>query len=112
MLSALWLTGWRLWSSGHTPFWSRASTSVPTAPASSAATGSQPAVEKPGAEMAAPPWVAPLPLVQSVVAALLCTSQPPLRVWSLAARAGAAGGWPGPRRSVRRARHVGPAGRR
>ena len=48
-------------------------------------------MEKPGAEMAAPPWVAPLPLVQSVVAALLCTFQPPLIV-AVAGGAGRGGG--------------------
>ncbi len=67
MLSELWFTGWRLGSPGHRPFWASASISVPGAPASSLATGSQPPVRKPGVEICAPVWVA---------LALLCTCQP------------------------------------
>ena len=66
-------------------------------------------MEKPGAEMAAPPWVAPLPLVQSVVAALLCTFQPPLIV-VVAGGAGRGGGLAGLGRRGR-VRRAGRAGR-
>src|SRR5580700_605206 len=75
-LSALWLTGSSAVSSGQTPFWRSASTSVPTAPASSEVTGSQPVASKPGSEIWPPAWVAPASVVQLVVAALLCTCQP------------------------------------
>src|SRR5438105_4935035 len=51
----------------HWLFWTSASSSVPGAPASSGVTFSQPAVEKPGVEMALPGWV---------TVELLCTSQP------------------------------------
>jgi hypothetical protein len=67
----LWLTGCRPWSSGQKPFCSSASTSVPTAPASSGLTGSQPAVPNPGSEISLPLSVAPARLVQLVVAALV-----------------------------------------
>src|SRR5215469_17034292 len=56
-------------SPGQTPFCSRASTSVPGAPASSLVTGSQERALKPGSEIAAPDWVA---------VALLATRQPPV----------------------------------
>ncbi len=49
---------------------------MPAAPASSGATGSQPAVLNPGAETWLPASVAPARVVQSVVAAVLCTCQP------------------------------------
>src|SRR5882724_2057878 len=62
-----WFTGCRAGSPGHWRFWTRASISVPGAPASSLATGSQLAVLKPGVEICAPLWVA---------IALLCTAQP------------------------------------
>src|SRR5215471_229097 len=76
-LLVLWLTGCRAVSPGHRPFWSRASISVPGAPASSLATGSHVLVVKPGVEICAPDWAA---------TALLCTSQPlpPRLVTSLA----------------------------
>ncbi len=45
-------------------------------------TGSQPSAAKPGAEICAPSWVAPVPVVQPVLAALLCTCQLPPRVVS------------------------------
>src|SRR5215472_979728 len=64
-----WFTGCSAVSPGHLPFWARASISVPGAPASSLATGSQVLVLNPGVEICAPDWVA---------AALLCTAQPPL----------------------------------
>ena len=66
-LLVLWLTGCSAVSPGHLPFWARASISVPGAPASSLATGSQVLVLKPGVEICAPVCVA---------TALLCTSQP------------------------------------
>src|SRR5215469_14136517 len=66
-LLVLWFTGCRAVSPGHWPFWSRASISVPGAPASSLVTGSQVLVLNPGAEICAPDWVA---------TALLCTAQP------------------------------------
>src|SRR5579863_7666588 len=66
-LSLLSLTGCRAGSSGQRPFCSSASTSVPGAPASSLATGSQEAALYDGAEIDAPDWVA---------AALLATRQP------------------------------------
>src|ERR1044071_7309084 len=65
----LWLTGCSAVSPGHLPFCARASISVPGAPASSLATGSQVLVLKPGVEICAPVCVA---------TALLCTSQPAL----------------------------------
>src|SRR5215471_17680984 len=66
-LLVFWLTGCRAVSPGHWPFCASASISVPGAPASSFATGSQLAVLKPGVEICAPVWVA---------TALLCTRQP------------------------------------
>ena len=55
-------------------------------------TGSQPAVAKPGAEICAAALGRAVAAWSSrVVAALLCTCQPPLIVASLAERAGAAG---------------------
>ncbi len=63
----LWFTGCSAVSPGHLPFCARASISVPGAPASSLATGSQVLVLKPGVEICAPDWVA---------TALLCTDQP------------------------------------
>src|SRR5258707_3940924 len=63
-----WFTGCRAVSPGHLPFCARASISVPGAPASSLATGSQVLVLNPGVEICAPVWVA---------TALLCTSHPP-----------------------------------
>src|SRR5262252_1198507 len=62
-----WFTGCRAVSPGHLPFRARASISVPGAPASSLATGSQPLVLNPGVEIWAPVWVATV---------LLCTVQP------------------------------------
>src|SRR5215469_5238584 len=62
-----WLTGCKLVSPGHLPFCARASISVPGAPASSLATGSQLLVLNPGVDICAPDWVA---------TALLCTVQP------------------------------------
>src|SRR5215467_2561731 len=64
-----WFTGCSAVSPGHWPFCARASISVPGAPASSLATGSQVLVLKPGVEICAPVWVA---------IALLCTVQPVL----------------------------------
>ena len=64
-----WFTGCRAVSPGQRPFWASASTSVPGAPASSLATGSQLEVLKPGVEICAPVWVA---------VALLSTFQPPV----------------------------------
>ena len=69
--------GKALSSSGQTPFWRRASTSVPGAPAESAVTESQLLVSNPGVEICVPDWVAPTSLVQSVVAAVLWTCQEP-----------------------------------
>src|SRR5215469_5950771 len=66
-LLVLWFTGCRAGSPGHRPFCSRASISVPGAPASSLVTGSQVLVLNPGVEICAPDWVA---------TALLCTAQP------------------------------------
>src|ERR1700746_877976 len=66
-LSALWFTGCSAVSPGHLPFCTRASISVPGAPASSLLTGSQVLVLNPGVEICAPDWVA---------TALLCTSHP------------------------------------
>src|SRR6516162_5154438 len=66
-LLVLWFTGWSAVSPGHWPFCARASISVPGAPASSLATGSQVLVLKPGVEICAPVCVA---------TALLCTAQP------------------------------------
>jgi hypothetical protein len=43
---------------GQAPFWSNALISVPGAPASSVATGSQPVVGNPGVEITDPDWVA------------------------------------------------------
>src|SRR5215470_16393928 len=63
-----WLTGCKAGLPGHLPFWASASISVPGAPASSLATGSQVLVSNPGVEICAPVWVA---------MALLCTAQPP-----------------------------------
>src|SRR5215831_20396508 len=63
----LWFTGWSAVSPGHLPFCARASISVPGAPASSLATGSQVLVLNPGVEICAPDCVA---------TALLCTAQP------------------------------------
>src|SRR6516162_1040059 len=63
-----WFTGCNAVSPGHLPFCARASISVPGAPASSLATGSQVLVLNPGVEICAPDWVA---------TALLCTVQPP-----------------------------------
>ncbi|HEV2371133.1 MAG TPA: hypothetical protein VGS19_03095 [Streptosporangiaceae bacterium] len=73
-------------SSGHLPFCTSASTSVPGAPASSLATASQELASKPGDEICAPDWVA---------VALLCTRQPaePRSVMSLAPVAPAALAW-------------------
>src|SRR5215470_16281314 len=62
-----WFTGCSAVSPGHLPFCARASISVPGAPASSLATGSQVLVLNPGVEICAPDWVA---------TALLCTAQP------------------------------------
>src|SRR5690348_9028378 len=72
-----WFTGWSAVSPGHMRFCARASTSVPGAPASSLATGSQVLVLNPGVEICAPDCVA---------TALLCTAQPlpPRLVMSLA----------------------------
>src|SRR5215831_5528582 len=64
-----WVTGCSAVSPGHWPFCARASISVPGAPASSLATGSQVLVLNPGVEICALDWVA---------TALLCTVQPPL----------------------------------
>src|SRR5215470_6307304 len=64
---APWFTGCRAVSPGHLPFCASASISVPGAPASSLATGSQVLVLKPGVEIRAPVWVA---------TALLWTAQP------------------------------------
>src|SRR5262252_9604753 len=66
-LLVLWFTGCNAVSPGHWPFWSRASISVPGAPASSLVTGSHVLVLNPGMEICAPDWVA---------TALLCTAQP------------------------------------
>src|SRR5262245_48662074 len=66
-LFVLWFTGCSAVLPGHLPFCARASISVPGAPASSLATGSQVLVLKPGVEICAPDWVA---------TALLCTAQP------------------------------------
>jgi hypothetical protein len=66
-LSVLWFTGCSAVSPGHFPFCARASISVPGAPASSLATGSQVLVLNPEVEICAPVCVA---------TALLCTSQP------------------------------------
>src|SRR5215467_13238163 len=55
-------------TSGHAPFCTRASISVPGAPASSGFTCSHPDVEKPGAEMS-------VPLCGALV--LSCTCHPP-----------------------------------
>src|SRR5215469_10373802 len=66
-LLVLWFTGCSAVSPGHCPFWTRASISVPGAPASSLVTGSQVLVLNPGVEICAPDWVA---------TALLCTAQP------------------------------------
>src|SRR6266699_7278538 len=63
-----WFTGCSAVSPGQSPFWARASTSVPGAPASSLLTDSQLEVSKPGVEICAPVWVA---------VALLSTFQPP-----------------------------------
>src|SRR5215467_13603608 len=63
-----WFTGCSAVSPGHVPFCARASISVPGAPASSLATGSQVLVLNPGVEICAPDWVA---------TALLRTAQPP-----------------------------------
>src|SRR5215467_10158134 len=63
-----WFTGCSAVSPGHVPFCARASISVPGAPASSLAIGSQVLVLNPGVEICAPDWVA---------TALLCTAQPP-----------------------------------
>src|SRR5215469_3503797 len=73
----LWFTGCSAVSPGHRPFCASASISVPGAPASSLATGSQVLVLNPGVEICAPVCVA---------AALLCTFQPaaPRSVTSLA----------------------------
>src|SRR6266851_2251605 len=49
-----WLTGCSAVSPGQSPFWASASTSVPGAPASSLATGSQVEALKPGVEICAP----------------------------------------------------------
>src|SRR5215470_4897360 len=68
-LLLLWLTGCSAVSPGHLPFCARASISVPGAPASSLATGSQVLVLNPGVEICAPVCVA---------TALLCTAQPPV----------------------------------
>jgi hypothetical protein len=65
---APWLTGCKAVLPGHSPFWASASISVPGAPASSLATGSQVLMSNPGVEICAPVWVA---------TALLCTAQPP-----------------------------------
>src|SRR5215469_9013347 len=66
-LLVLWFTGCRAVSPGHWPFWSRASISVPGAPATSLVTGSEVLVVNHDGEIWAPVWVA---------TALLCTSQP------------------------------------
>src|SRR5215467_810982 len=66
-LLVLWFTGCRAVSPGHLPFCSRASISVPGAPASSLLTGNQVLVLNPGVEICAPVCVA---------TALLCTCQP------------------------------------
>src|ERR1019366_626194 len=55
-------------TSGQRPLCSRAPISVPTAPASSGFTASQPAAANPGVDISAPPCGA---------SALLCTSHPP-----------------------------------
>src|SRR6185437_4436558 len=85
----LWLTGWRAVLPGHLPLAASASTSVPGAPASSFATGSQVEVLKPGVEICAP---------VADVLALLSTDQPvaPRSVVSLAPVFGAAAGAIGP----------------
>ncbi len=57
-LLVFWFTGCSAVSPGHRPFWARASSSVPGAPASSFVTGSQVLVLKPGVEICAPLWVA------------------------------------------------------
>src|SRR6266852_8144342 len=62
-----WFTGCSAVSPGHFPFCASASTSVPGAPASSLATGSQVEASKPGVEICAP---------VAVVLALLSTFQP------------------------------------
>src|SRR5712691_8947215 len=82
-LLSLWLTDCRAVLPGHMPLAASASTSVPGAPASSLATGSQVEVLKPGAEICAP---------VADVLALLSTDQPvaPRSVMSLAPVLGAA----------------------
>src|ERR1700722_13574858 len=75
--ASLWLTGSSEVSSGQMPCCSSASTSVPTPPASSGLTVSQLLVLKPGSEIWPPPSPAPVPEVHCVVAAVLCTCQPP-----------------------------------
>src|SRR6516162_10719558 len=66
-LLVLWFTGCSAVSPGHWPFCASASSSVPGAPPSSLATGSQPLAANPGVEICAPVWVA---------TALLWTCQP------------------------------------
>src|SRR5215469_517547 len=66
-LLVLWFTGCSAVSPGQSPFWARASISVPGAPSSSLVTGSQVLVLNPGVEICAPVCVA---------TALLCTAQP------------------------------------
>src|SRR5215472_5882985 len=65
--SLRWFTGCRAGSPWHRPFCSRASISVPGAPAPSLATRSQELALNPGVEICAPDWVA---------TALLATRQP------------------------------------
>ncbi len=58
LLSLLWFTGCSAGSPGQRPFCSRASISVPGAPALSLATRSQELASNDGAEICAPDWVA------------------------------------------------------
>src|SRR5215470_19105551 len=81
-LLVLWFTGCSAVSPGHWPFWARASTSVPGAPASSLATGSHVLVLNPGVEICAPVCVA---------TALLCTAQPPVPRLEMSLAPGAEG---------------------
>src|SRR6516162_4093903 len=67
-LSLAWFTGCSPGSPGQRPFCSRASTSVPGAPASSLRTASQELASKDGAEICDP---------GAVAVALLATRQPP-----------------------------------
>src|SRR5215472_9423669 len=67
-LSLPWFTGCSAGSPGQRPFCSRASTSVPGAPASSLRTGSQELASNDGSEICDP---------GAVAVALLATRQPP-----------------------------------